>query len=154
MKTVITKICELEETVSTLFLSAQTTDLGNTTKKVNKITNQQRMALTSDHPSRVANATMALQLYVRTESQCLTILTARVSKQQSQLIHLKREFAAYKSLNMTALANDVEENVKKVEENIKEDKNSISHLQENLVQAIERFKICFNLTDASKYIRK
>jgi hypothetical protein len=67
-----------------------------------------------------------------------------------QMVHLKREYNAYKSLNMIALANDVEVAIKKMEEDLIEDKKAIAHLQEVLSESMQRYGVCLNLSASGK----
>ena len=159
VKDLITKVTGLEDRLTQCF-TAHTSDSENghmngmngTHTGMNgkaphtTITPASRKALTADHPARVASSTLALQQYVRTEAQCLSLLASRVTTLTGSLVHLRREFAAYKSLNMTALANDVEVSIKKMETDLSEDKKALGHLQECLAGAIGRFKSCLNLT--------
>jgi hypothetical protein len=159
VKDLITKVTGLEDRLAECFTahtdsenSAHSNGLNGTHTGMNgkathtTISSASRKALVVDHPARIASSTLALQQYVRTEAQCLSLLASRVINLTGQLVHLRREHAAYKSLNMTALATDVETSIKKMENDLSEDKKALAHLQECLTGAIARFKSCLNLT--------
>ena len=160
VKDLITKVTGLEDRLTQCFTAhngdsengAHTNGMNGAHTGMNgkashpSITPASRKALSADHPARVASSTLALQQYVRTEAQCLSLLASRVINLTGQLVHLRREHAAYKSLNMTALATDVETSMKKMETDLSEDKKALAHLQECLAGAIGRFKSCLNLT--------
>ena len=129
VKELITKVIGLEDRLTKCFtVSTGEVENGVHTNGVNgthtgvglngktthtTITPANRKALVVDHSARVDSSTLALQQYVRTEAQCLSLLANRVINLTRQLVHLRREHAAYKSLNMTALATDVEISIKK-----------------------------------------
>ena len=143
------KVSHLEESLADAFtptITLKTEANGHTPSVRTVITATQRASLTANHSARVASSTLALQQYVRTECQCLSLLAHRVSQMATQMVHLKREFNAYKSLNMTALANDVEIAIKKMEADLSEDKKAIGHLQETLTDTMQRYGVCLNLS--------
>lgn len=142
-------MCALEEILDQTFQTAETVHKeanGHTQTVRTVITPAQRASLVANHSTRIGTSTIALQQYVKTECQCLSLLAHRVSQMAGQMVHLKREYNAYKSLNMTALANDVEIAIKKMEEDLSEDKKAIVHLQEVLTESMQRYGVCLNLS--------
>ena len=112
--------------------------------------NKSKVVLTVSEPVRVEKSMATLSEYVKTECQCLSLLSGRVGSLSSQLINLKREYNAYKSLNMSALVSDVHAAITKVEGDILEDKKAILCLQGELVELLERFCVCLNIDAKGK----
>ena len=122
----------------------------NKNKKVASNVPVKKVILQNEYPVRVSTSSTYLQEYVRTECQCLSLLAGRVVLLSSQLKNLKRELNAYKSLNMLALACDVETAIKKMETDIDEDKKALEHLQNDLCTSIQRYGKCLNITNKGK----
>lgn len=143
----ISKVVNLENCVlSSLDEKIERDIIDNKNKNKTSITTVKKVNLLNEHPARVSTSSTYLQEYVRTECQCMSLLSGRVVSLTIQLINLKRELNAYKSLNMTALAVDVEMAIKKMEKDIEEDRQALVHLQEDLCSSISRFSICLHLT--------